>query len=442
MKNFLKNLIIKILQAEARLVLEKYRPKVVAITGSVGKTSTKEAIFAVLSKQAFVRKSEGRFDGSIGLPLCILGCGSGGNNPFIWIYNILKGLSLLLVNQVYPKWIVLEVAVRKPKDMDRIAYWLKSDMVIITRIGSVPPHVEFFKSTEDLVAEKAKLMRTLSKDGVLILNADDSHVLALKERSKNRVITFGFNTESNLVVSNPQILYDQNTSKQSIPQGIVFRVDADGSSFPVMIEGAFGANHIYAAMSALAVAHAAGFNMIRAAEALRKYDLPAGRMRLLSGIKETLIIDDSYNSSPLACEGAIKILDEIKVSGQKIAVLGDMLELGRHTDEAHKEIGKLVAKVADILVTVGMRAVNFAEGAMNSGMSEEKIYQFEDSRAAGKFLESIIKKGNLILIKGSQATEMEHAVEEIMENPELKTELLVRQDPASRPELSDKNPDK
>ena len=118
-----------------------------------------------------------------------------------------------------------------------------------------------------------------------------------------------------------------------------------------------------------------------------------------------------------------------------------MLELGEHTDQAHKEIGKLVARAADVLVAVGVRAVNFAEGAMNHGMSEEKIYEFEDSRKAGKFLESIIKKGDIILIKGSQAVNMERAVEEIMANPELKTDLLVRQDERARIELSGRSPE-
>ena len=120
--------------------------------------------------------------------------------------------------------------------------------------------------------------------------------------------------------------------------------------------------------------------------------------------------------------------DPGQVGGRKIAVLGDMLELGRHTEEAHKNIGKLAAKIVDILATVGMRARLIAEGALNEGLAEKNIFQFEDSRKAGKFVEQLAEAGDIILIKGSQSIRMERAVEEIMAHPEDKEKLLVRQD--------------
>ena len=140
MKLFFKKALSYILIIESRLVLLKYKPKIVAITGSVGKTGTKDAVFAVISGVAYVRKSEKSYNSEIGLPLTILGCPNGWNNPYIWFRNILKGIWLFLAPHKYPKWLILEVGVGKPEDMQRTASWLKTDAVIITAIGKTPIH--------------------------------------------------------------------------------------------------------------------------------------------------------------------------------------------------------------------------------------------------------------------------------------------------------------
>jgi UDP-N-acetylmuramoyl-tripeptide--D-alanyl-D-alanine ligase len=164
------------------------------------------------------------------------------------------------------------------------------------------------------------------------------------------------------------------------------------------------------------------------AKILEEYNSPPGRMKLMKGIKNSVIIDDSYNSSPVALEEALKALKLLKVKGKKIAILGDMLELGIHSTGAHKKAGEQVARAADVLITSGIRARFFAEGALTTGMPENNIFQFDDSRDAGKFSETLIEEGDVILIKGSQSSRMERAVEEIMAQPENKTKLLVRQE--------------
>ena len=207
MKNIFKKIVTYILRIESKLVLWKYKPKVVAITGSVGKTSTKDAVFAVISGVSYVRKSEKSYNSEIGLPLTILGCPNGWSSISIWILNILKGLWLFIWPHKYPKWLVLEVGVGKPGDMRRTASWLKSDVVIITAIGSTPPHIEFFDSHKHLVEEKASLIKTLKKDGLLILNNDDDVVLGMKTKTKNRVVTFGFKEDSDIRASADSIFY-------------------------------------------------------------------------------------------------------------------------------------------------------------------------------------------------------------------------------------------
>ncbi|MFA6300955.1 MAG: UDP-N-acetylmuramoyl-tripeptide--D-alanyl-D-alanine ligase [Candidatus Paceibacterota bacterium] len=424
MKTNLKKIVAYILKIESRLVLWKYKPKIIAITGSVGKTSTKDAVYAVLSKIAYVRKSEKSFNSEIGLPLTILACPNGWNNPVIWFENILKGFWLFIWPHEYPAWLVLEVGIGKPNDMKNTAAWLKTDAVIVTAIGETPAHIEFFNSYKHLVDEKSQLIKTLKPDGLLVLNADDEAVLGMKAKDKHRLITFGFSREANIIGSGDTILYNDKNE----PEGIIFRADEEGSSMPVTIEGVFGRNHVYASLAALALSSGLKFNMVTAINALKNYDVPPGRMRLLRGIMETYIIDDTYNSSPLACEFALKTLHEVKSEGRKIAILGDMLELGKHTVEAHKNIGKIARENAKVLVVVGPRAKSIKEGAIDFGMAGENIFEFSNSTETGNFIKTFIQKNDVILIKGSQGMRMERVVEAILEDSENKEKFLVRQD--------------
>ncbi len=442
MKTTLKKIIAYILQIESRLVIFKYKPKIIAITGSVGKTSTKDAIYAILSGISHVRKSEKSYNSEIGLPLTILGIPNGWSNPVLWLQNIFKGLWLFIWPHKYPQWLVLEVGVGKPDDMRRTASWLKTDAVIITAIGETPAHIEFFNSPKHLIEEKSKLIKTLKQNGLLILNADDEDVLAMKSQNKtkdkHRTITYGFKEGADILGSGDSIFYGDLGE----PRGIIFRIDAEGSSLPVVIEGVFGLNHVYASLGALALSSVLKFNMLDAVNSLKNYDVAPGRMRLLQGINETLIIDDTYNSSPFACESAVRTLGEVKTQGRKIAVLGDMLELGRHTEEAHRNIGKIAKENAEVLMVVGPRAKAIKEGALEvypatggAGMNEKNppdgragIFEFLDSHQASDFVKAFVQKGDLVLIKGSQGMRMERVVEAILLDQKNKEKLLVRQD--------------
>ena len=415
-------------------MLYKYKPKIIAITGSVGKTSTKDAVYAVLSKIAYVRKSEKSYNSEIGLPLTILGCPNGWNNPLTWLQNICKGLWLFVWPHKYPKWLVLEVGVGKPRDMEKTASWLQTDAVIITAIGETPAHIEFFNSRKHLVEEKSQLIKTLKLNGLLVLNADDETVLEMKEKTRNLITTYGFKDGADVLGSSDSISYNS----AGLPEGIIFRVDEKGTSLPVVIDGVFGRNHVYATLAALALSSGLKFNMLDAVHSLKNYDVPPGRMRLLEGIKDCLIVDDTYNSSPFACESALKTLGEIsarggpasggKCSGRKISILGDMLELGKHTIEAHKNIGRIAKENCDVLVVVGPRAKNIKEGAIEVGMEEASIFEFLDSREAGNFIKDFVRAGDIVLVKGSQGMRMERVVEAILLDQENKEKLLVRQD--------------
>ena len=424
MKTAFKKIISYVLRIESQLVLWKYKPKIIAITGSVGKTSTKDALYAVISGISYVRKSEKSYNSEIGLPLTILGCPNGWNSPFVWLQNVLKGFWLFVWPHKYPQWLVLEVGIGKPGDMKKTASWLKTDAVIITTIGETPVHIEFFDSRDHLVEEKSKLIKTLKKDGLLVLNADDESVLKMKAKSKNRIVTYGFKEGADVLASGDSISYGDSGE----PRGIIFRVDTGGSSLPVIIEGVFGRNHVYASLASLAFCYGEKLNMLDAVNMLKNYDVPPGRMHLLKGINDSLIIDDTYNSSPFACEFGLKTLGEIKSKGRKIAVLGDMLELGRHTEEAHKNIGKIAKENAEIIVVVGSRAKTIKNGALEAGLNLENIFEFNNSQEAGEFLKNFVQKNDLVFMKGSQGMRMERAVEAILLDQKNKSNLLVRQD--------------
>ena len=439
MKNIFKKTVVWIITLEARAVLRKYKPKVVVVTGSVGKTSTKDAIYAVLAKGARVRKSEKSFNSEVGLPLTILGVPNAWSNPLRWLQNIIDGIFILIFTVQYPEWLILEVGADRPGDIRSLAAWLPVDVAVITLLPEMPVHVEFFDSPEAVIEEKASIIDCFGRlpagrQGVLALFADDPRTLGLQHRlpaPDARIITFGFSAGSE--VRGERVALLREDGKEVWPVGMTATITADGVSVPLEVTGAVGAHAFLPALAAAAVGCALHHPLGDIAGALESYDPPPGRMRLIRGIKNTLIIDDSYNSSPAATMAALDTLSLILPSesdsqGRRIAVLADMMELGRHSTLEHRKIGGYAAKHADLLITVGFRARDIAQGALDNGMPDNNILQFEDAGKAGAELQNLIQAGDCVLVKGSQSMRMERVVEEIMAEPDRAGELLVRQD--------------
>ncbi|MFA6273351.1 MAG: UDP-N-acetylmuramoyl-tripeptide--D-alanyl-D-alanine ligase [Candidatus Paceibacterota bacterium] len=432
MKTIFKKIIVAILTLEAKAVLARFKPKIVAITGSVGKTSAKDAIYAVLATKFSTRKSEKSFNSEIGAPLTILGLPNGWNNPFVWLVILVSG-ALCLFQKKYPEWLVLEIGADRPNDIKKLASWIKPDVVVITRFAKIPVHVEFFASPRQVIEEKMNLARALKEDGVLILNGDDDDILEAKDEILRRKIIYGFGSKVLIRAVNEKIIY---ATDGAAPAGMSFEVsvstytikDSEKTSLGVKIPDVLGKQIIYAALAALAVANSQDINLPGVIGALDNMATPPGRMKILRGIKNSLIIDDTYNSSPVALEEALLTLENLKCKGRKIAVLGDMLELGKHSNDEHEKAGALAGNFVDLLITVGKRAEGFTTGALKAGLAAGKIIRLENSREAGNYLDQNITAGDIILVKGSQGVRMEKTVEEIMAEPENKEKLLVRQD--------------
>lgn len=427
MKKILKKIIVTIITWEARLVVRKYKPKIIAITGSVGKTSTKDAIFVVLSKFKKVRKSEKSFNSEIGLPLTILGCPNGWDNPVTWVENIVKGLKLIFIKTSYPEYLILEVGVGKPGDIKKnVSPWLKTDIVVITRFPDKPVHIEFFGNVDSIVEEKSALAFTLKKDGILILNHDDEKVYALHGKVNRKTISYGVNENS--TYHSTYISYlNSKKENEEITGGISFKLEHDGHTFPVILPNIVGEHYVGSALAAIAVSAEIGCDLLQSINYIAEYKTPAGRLSVLDGIKNSLIIDDTYNSSPVAAIAALDVLKEMK-GKRKIAVLGDMLELGKFTEEEHKNLGIKASSICDILITVGPRSKFIANGAIENNFNSKNLYNFDSSKNAGNFLVDFIKNGDVVLVKGSQGVRLEKVVEEIMENKDQKDKLLCRQE--------------
>lgn len=425
-KKTLKRTVILFLEKEAQAVLRKYKPKIVAITGSVGKTSTKDAVYTALSRFYNCRKSQKSQNSDIGIPLTILHIPNAGSNFILWFKNLINGLILILLPHYYPEWLILEVGADTPRDIEKVSQWLKPDIVVVTKLSKVPVHVEFFSSPEEIFKEKGNLVKALKPGGTLILNADDSDVMAFKELTKEKIVLFGEAQNSDVSVQNYEVVYDEN----NLPQGLSFVVLDGQDALPIYLEGTVGKHHVYHILSALAVCKALGEPLSVAMKNFKYHEPTPGRMRLIEGEKGSIIIDDSYNSSPIALDEALNTLKDLKgTGGRRIAVLGDMLELGKYSVDEHKKAGAKAGGIADILVTVGVRARYFAEGAESAGMRTEQIFQFSDSKKAGEFMHNKIAQGDIVLVKGSQSNiRMERVVEKIMAHPEDKEKLLVRQD--------------
>jgi UDP-N-acetylmuramoyl-tripeptide--D-alanyl-D-alanine ligase len=421
----------KILALLARLTIKKYKPEVIAVTGSYGKSSTKEAIFATVRLVKRAGHSHGSYNNELGLPLAVLGEISPGRSVKGWLYLFGRALKRLFVNDwTYPELLVLEMGADKPGDIAKLVKIAPPTTGVLTSIANV--HREFYPSLKAIATEKRSLLKALPRNGCAIINVDDDMVAGTKLSAGLKIIGYGMNGDADVRGSEAKLWFDLKNGE--IAGGIRFKVEYRGSVIPVQIPGTLGKPVIYAALAAFAVGVSRGDNPLDTARALDNYRPLPGRLRLLAGIKNSAIIDDSYNASPDAMRAAIDVLNnDCMKEYRRWAVLGDMRELGLLTEIEHQKIGAYVAESKiERLVTVGARAKIIAAEAVKQGMSKANISSFDEAMTAGKYIQSEMEEGDVVLVKGSQGVgkdmiRLEKVVIEIMHNPELAEYLLVRQ---------------
>ena len=409
----MKKLLQTILRWLTKIILWKYKPTVIAVTGSVGKTSTKEAIFAVLKTVFKVRKSKDNYNNEFGVPLTVIGATSGNKNPLLWIWVLLRAVLVFVLPLPYPKVLILEMGADRPGDIAYLSSLARPFISVVTNVG--PSHLKYFKKIEKIAQEKSKLVSSLPQRGVAVLNFDDQFVQAMALKHNGISILFGLDADAD--VNATDIFHKLD--------GVTYKVHYHGNVVPVHLPGAVGSPNVYASLAAVSVGLAMNMNLVDISRALEGYYSPPGRLRLLPGVKSTLVVDDTYNSAPASSLAALEVLSRLP-GRRKIAVLGDMAELGQFTEDGHRQVGGgVVDHGISFLVVVGTKSKFISDQAKHMGYPEKQVLEFSTSDEAKKPVERLIEPGDVILVKGSRSMKMEKIVKEIMHEPHRAGDLLV-----------------
>ncbi len=345
----------------ASYTLEKERPRVIGITGSVGKTGTKDAVAAVLSTAFSVHKTAKNLNNELGLAFSVL------SRP--------KNTEVL----------VLELGTNHPGEIAPLSRAIHPDLAIITAIGSA--HIGAFGSKEAILAEKSDILCGMEK-GALVLNGDDPLLRSME--GVDRVRYVGIEKEADFFAKK---IFSSRF-------GTSYTLKARKGEARIFLRGT-GRPRLYASLFAIAVASEFSVPFHSAREALFRMQYAESR-QTIEEAHGILLIDDAYNSSPESAIEALRLLSSIGRK-RRFAVLGDMLELGAHSDSLHKEVGRYAATHSDFLYAFGAFGKALAEGAMEGGMDKDAIFVLRDADEVATLLPSVISDGDALLVKASHA---------------------------------------
>ena len=368
---------IKCLQEIAKYKRSLYDIPVIGVTGSVGKTSTKDIIASVMSKKYKTLKTLGNYNNHIGVPLTILSLND-------------------------ETAAVIEMGMNHKGEISVLTKIARPTMSVITNIGT--SHIGELGSRENILKAKLEILEGMEEDSPIIINNDNDmlHEWYLKNKDYKNIITYGIDNKSEIMAED--IYTDANGSK--------FTVNIQGKKYNVEIN--IGGKHfITNSLCAICVGLQNNIEMEKIIEGIKEFELTKRRMETKKGINSSTIINDSYNASYDSMKAAIEYLNDIK-GGRKIAVLGDMLELGEFEEKLHEDVGEEVYKnKIDILIVVGNASKNIAKKAQELGMEKSRIYVYNTNEEAIKTLKDIIQKDDYILVKASNRMKFDEIVEEL-----------------------------
>jgi UDP-N-acetylmuramoyl-tripeptide--D-alanyl-D-alanine ligase len=364
---------LKTLQETARIVRSHSKVKVIGITGSVGKSTTKEVVTEVLAQRFHTLKNPGNLNNEIGLPLTLLKLGLGHERA------------------------VLEMGFYVPGEIKFLCELSKPEIGVVTNIGTV--HAERAGSQKTIARGKAELVKALppAPQGVAILNRDDPWVVGMAEQTRARVLFYGLDPQAD-------IWADEIVSLGL--EGITFRLHYRSEILHLKVP-LIGRHSVHTALRAIAVGLAENLTWHEIISGLTS-DQPQLRLVAVHTASGALVLDDTYNASPESTLAALNLLEDL--DGRKIAVLGDMLELGQYERRGHEMVGSRAAEIADILVTLGERGRIIAKAALQTGLKKECVSSFDTTDQVIDYLRKILKAMDSVLVKGSHGMHMERIV--------------------------------
>lgn len=364
-------------QQIARLLRRKSRARVVAVTGSVGKTTTKDMVASILSKTGQTVASTANFNNEYGLP------------------------ATFTAVEESTDFVVVEMGMRGKGQIAELMAIARPHAGVITNVGV--SHYELLGSEDNIAEAKSEMAANLGDQATLVLNADDPYTPLMKQKTKANVVTFGSRAD----VRADDVVFD-DLARASFT--IKTTVDGKALSIPVALPVS-GRYNVSNALAAAAVSLAIGVVPSDVVAGLASATPSANRMAVLKTAVGVIILNDTYNASPASVRAALETLAAVK-GGRKIAVLGEMLELGELSTAAHSAVGRLCAENGvDRLVVVGKRAADIAAGAADAGMSPDAIFRVESADEAGAILTSKMGEGDVVLVKASRALGLERIVE-------------------------------
>ena len=357
---------------------QKWRAKfpelrTIGITGIVGKTTTKELTHAALSQRFNTLKSEGNYNNEIGLPLTLLGL------------------------RPWHQRAVLEMGMYTSGEISLLCDLARPDVGVVTIVGTV--HMEWLGSIEAIAAAKQELVEALppAPEGVAILNKDDDRVMQMANYTQARVFTYGLDGQADV--------WADNILSMGL-DGIHFRLHHGQDSLNVQVP-LLGRHSVHTALRASAVGLVEGLTWDEIVHGLQGL---TSQLRLVAvpGPRNSILLDDTYNSSPESAVAALNLLADL--DGRRVAVMGDMLELGPAEELSHRLVGRRAKDVADVLVTVGELGHLIGEEALLAGMRQERVHMVGDAEEASSLLEEIIQTGDVVLVKGSRGIRLDRIV--------------------------------
>lgn len=413
-KESAKQFILKSLWAAAQRVLRADRPYIIAVTGSVGKTTTKDAIIHLLpERKGQVRGTSGNMNTEFTVPLVICGQNKPPRRAGQWLTALLKARFTKTAGFGKHYTLVLEFASEQAGDIAYLAERIPFDMAVFTRF--VLSHAG--SNMAEITAEKLSLLKGLKENGVIVANADDEWQRPLLK--DKRTLTYG--------VDQADLTYTKPT-QEGTGTAVTFAYRKESYRAHTRL---LGQHQLSSLAAALAVGVGLNYKLSALLPYTETFTGPPGRMRLITGKKAITIIDDSYNSSPAAAEEALTTLSRLAEPGHRtVAILGNMNALGANTVSAHINLGQAVAQAKiDYLVAVGPNAKRLVRGAREGGMASQRFITFTTPATLIARLDNIVQAKDIILVKASQnGMFFERVVKALMLHPEQAKSLLVRQD--------------